>query len=133
MSTEIDAKQAQWQKLFGYILGNQAAWIADISAMNRTSRFCGLGHNEALQLLCAQLVRGLSGRAVTALALPLYVLIHPIAWKYNSRKFISTILHSPGPKGPETPDRPGPVPNPKPYILWCCMKMRLHEWDVSSR
>jgi hypothetical protein len=30
MSTEIDAKQAQWQKLFGYILGNQAAWIADI-------------------------------------------------------------------------------------------------------
>jgi hypothetical protein len=92
MSTEIDAKQAQWQKLFGYILGNQAAWIADISAMNRASRFCGLGHNEALQLLCAQLVRGLSGRAVTALALPLYVLIHPIAWKWNSRKFCIALV-----------------------------------------
>jgi hypothetical protein len=30
MSTEVDTKQAQWQKVFGYILGNQAAWIADI-------------------------------------------------------------------------------------------------------
>jgi hypothetical protein len=30
MSTEVSTKQAQWQKLFGYILGNQAAWIADI-------------------------------------------------------------------------------------------------------
>ena len=30
MPTEVDAKQAQWQKMFGYILGNQAAWIADI-------------------------------------------------------------------------------------------------------
>jgi uncharacterized protein YjbI with pentapeptide repeats len=26
--------------------------------------------------------------------------------------------------GPETPDSPGPVPNPKPYILRCCIKMR---------
>src|SRR5687767_15283605 len=30
MSAEVSPKQAQWQKLFGYILGNQAAWIADI-------------------------------------------------------------------------------------------------------
>ena len=30
MSTEVSTKQAQWQKLFGYIMGNQAAWIADI-------------------------------------------------------------------------------------------------------
>ena len=30
MSTEVDTKQAQWQKVFGYILGDQAAWIADI-------------------------------------------------------------------------------------------------------
>lgn len=30
MSTEVDLKQTQWQKLFGYVLGNQAAWIADI-------------------------------------------------------------------------------------------------------
>jgi hypothetical protein len=22
------------------------------------------------------------------------------------------------------PDSPGPVPNPKPYMLWCCIKMR---------
>lgn len=30
MSTEVSIKQEQWQKLFGYVLGNQAAWIADI-------------------------------------------------------------------------------------------------------
>ena len=30
MSTEVDPKQTQWQKLFGYVLGNQAAWITDI-------------------------------------------------------------------------------------------------------
>jgi hypothetical protein len=30
VSTEVDLKQTQWQKLFGYVLGNQAAWIADI-------------------------------------------------------------------------------------------------------
>ena len=30
MSTEVSTKQDQWQKLFGYLLGNQAAWIADI-------------------------------------------------------------------------------------------------------
>jgi hypothetical protein len=23
---------------------------------------------------------------------------------------------------------PGPVPNPKPYILWCCIKMQWGEW-----
>ena len=32
MSTEVDSKQTQWQKLFGYVLGNQAAWIADIAS-----------------------------------------------------------------------------------------------------
>ena len=31
MATEVDLKQTQWQKLFGYVLGNQAAWIADIA------------------------------------------------------------------------------------------------------
>jgi hypothetical protein len=30
MSTGASTKEAQWQKLFGYILGNQAAWVADI-------------------------------------------------------------------------------------------------------
>jgi hypothetical protein len=30
VSTDVDLKQAQWQKLFGYLMGNQAAWIADI-------------------------------------------------------------------------------------------------------
>lgn len=30
MSTEVSTKQEQWQKLFGYALGNQAAWIADV-------------------------------------------------------------------------------------------------------
>ena len=30
MSTEVSTRQEQWQKLFGYALGNQAAWIADI-------------------------------------------------------------------------------------------------------
>ena len=30
MSTNVSTKQDQWQKLFGYLLGNQAAWIADI-------------------------------------------------------------------------------------------------------
>jgi hypothetical protein len=38
--------------------------------------------------------------------------------KECSRKFVSTILHSPGPIVPETPDSPGAVPDPKPYILW---------------
>jgi hypothetical protein len=27
---ETSAKQAQWQKLFGFLLGNQAAWIVDV-------------------------------------------------------------------------------------------------------
>lgn len=30
MSTEVSTKQEQWQRLFNYVLGNQAAWIADI-------------------------------------------------------------------------------------------------------
>lgn len=30
MVAENITKQDQWQKLFGYLLGNQAAWIADI-------------------------------------------------------------------------------------------------------
>jgi hypothetical protein len=47
--------------------------------------------------------------------------------KMNSGKSIYEILHSPGPMRPETPDSPGPVPNPKPYILWCCIKMQPHE------
>jgi hypothetical protein len=44
--------------------------------------------------------------------------------KRNSRKFVSKILHSPGPMGPATLDSPGPVPNPKPYMLWWCIKIR---------
>jgi hypothetical protein len=31
VSTEVDLKQTQWQKLSRYVLGNQAAWIADIA------------------------------------------------------------------------------------------------------
>lgn len=27
---DASTKQAQWQKLFGYLLGNQAAWVADV-------------------------------------------------------------------------------------------------------
>jgi len=27
---ETDPKQAQWDRLFGYLLGNQAAWVADV-------------------------------------------------------------------------------------------------------
>lgn len=30
MTTGVSAKQDQWRKLFGYLMGNQAAWIADI-------------------------------------------------------------------------------------------------------
>jgi hypothetical protein len=30
MSAEAVTKQAQWQKLFNYVLGNEATWIADI-------------------------------------------------------------------------------------------------------
>ncbi len=49
-----------------------------------------------------------------------FALIHLTSGKYG-------ILGSPysrsciaeGPIGPETPDSPGPVPNPKPYILGC--------------
>jgi ubiquinone/menaquinone biosynthesis C-methylase UbiE len=29
MTTEINAKQAHWQKLVGYLLGNQATWLAN--------------------------------------------------------------------------------------------------------
>ena len=34
MTTQSDAKQAQWQKLFGYLMSNQAAWIADAGLPN---------------------------------------------------------------------------------------------------
>ncbi len=51
-------------------------------------------------------------------------IIHRSAWKRDSRKFIYRILHNLGPIGLETADRPGRVPNPKPYILWWCIKMR---------
>ena len=27
---DASTKQAQWQKLFSYLLGNQAAWVADV-------------------------------------------------------------------------------------------------------
>src|SRR5215216_2833661 len=50
--------------------------------------------------------------------------IHRSAWKGNSRKFISKILHSPSPKGLETADSLGLIPNLQPYILWCCINMR---------
>ena len=30
MATADPSKQVQWQKLFTYLLGNQAAWIIDI-------------------------------------------------------------------------------------------------------
>jgi hypothetical protein len=44
---------------------------------------------------------------------------------WNSRKSISTILHNFAPARPETPDNPGRVPNPEPYILWWCIKMHM--------
>jgi hypothetical protein len=44
--------------------------------------------------------------------------------KGNSPKFISSILHSSGPKGLETADSRGPKPNLQHYILWCCINMR---------
>jgi hypothetical protein len=40
------------------------------------------------------------------------------------------MAHSPGPIGPETLDSPGPASNPKPYMLWCCIKMRWGECYV---
>jgi hypothetical protein len=39
-------------------------------------------------------------------------IIHPSAWKRNSAKSISRILHSPGPMRPEIADSPGRVCNP---------------------
>ena len=42
----------------------------------------------------------------------------------NSRKFISSIMHSPVPKGLQTAYSLGPTPNLQPYILWCCINMR---------
>jgi hypothetical protein len=54
----------------------------------------------------------------------LLTLIHPIAWNSNSPKFISKILHSPNPKGLETADSLGLIPNLQPYILWCCINKR---------
>src|SRR5215218_1593442 len=62
--------------------------------------------------------------AKTTLASSHAGLIHPSAWKWNSRKFISKILHSPSPKGLETADSLGLIPNLQPYILWCCINMR---------
>jgi hypothetical protein len=38
----------------------------------------------------------------------LLALIHRSAWNRNSRKFISKILHSTGPIGPESPYLPTP-------------------------
>jgi hypothetical protein len=39
---------------------------------------------------------------------------------------------NPGPIGPETPDSPSPVPNPKPYMLWCCIDMRCTAFIATS-
>lgn len=47
---ETGAKQAQWQKLFGYLLGNQAAWVADVGLKSGLFRAIidagGTGVNE---------------------------------------------------------------------------------------
>jgi hypothetical protein len=40
---------------------------------------------------------------------------------------------APVPIWPEMPDSPDPVPNPKPYILWCYMKMRCGGYAVHVR
>ena len=47
----------------------------------------------------------------------LLILIHPSAWKRNSRKFISRKLHTPGPIGPELP---GYTPCIGPGPSTCC-------------
>jgi hypothetical protein len=44
-----------------------------------------------------------------------------------SPKFISTILHSPGPVRPEARNNPSLAPNLKRCILWWWIKMRLGE------
>jgi hypothetical protein len=36
---------------------------------------------------------------------------------WNSRKSISSILHSPGPMGPKTPHRSASAPNPKSVLV----------------
>jgi uncharacterized protein YjbI with pentapeptide repeats len=69
-------------------------------------------------------------RSYAVCILRLYSPNHVEVW--NSRKSIYKILHSPGPIGPETPDSPGRVPNPKPYMLWCCIKMRCGEYGPLS-
>jgi hypothetical protein len=60
-------------------------------------------------------------------ALPL-ALIHPIAWKKNSRKFISKILHSTGPIPlespiPDTPHSPVPVELVTPMDRYARLRM----------
>jgi len=67
-----------------------------------------------------ELGRWVSYRSRVATPFP----IHPSAWKANSPKFISRILHTSTGKAsalPLTNSRPG---QPQPYILWCCMIMR---------
>src|SRR3712207_7711043 len=49
--------------------------------------------------------------------------------KRNSRKFVSRVLHIRGPIGPESPDNPRPVPNPKPYML----RSEEHTSELQSR
>src|SRR5215211_8054595 len=59
-------------------------------------------------------------------------LIHPSAWKGNSRKFISKILHSPTPLPPESPI-PGAPLGPAPLELVTPMDRYAGLWMFSRR
>jgi hypothetical protein len=54
----------------------------------------------------------------------LLALIHRNAWNRNSRKFISKILHSPGPNEPESWRHTPIYWTGRHYMLWCWIDMR---------
>jgi hypothetical protein len=72
------------------------------------------------------LLVGYKGRGYYTSAL-LLASIHPSAWKGNSRKSISRILHSPGAVTPETHDGADPTNSSQDYMLWCCIEMQSGE------
>ena len=51
--------------------------------------------------------------------------------KGNSPKFVCRIVHTPGPIGSKTANRPGPAPGANPYMFWCRIKMRCREWEAA--
>ncbi len=59
--------------------------------------------------------------------------IHRSAWKGNSRKFISAILHNSTLCGRRMAYFTTRAPNPKPYTLWYCIKMRSGAYPVVTK